>query len=205
MTRRVSLYRWDELPLDKVTEMVARKVIAGERQTLVQVYLKKGALVPQHAHASEQMIYVLQGALRALVDGEELDRARGRGAAGRRPAPRTRPKRSTTRSCSTSRGTDQEAAWLACGCWSRSSIVVGPVARSGCTTGSSALKNQTQNGWRQIDVQLKRRHDLIPNLVNTVKGAMEFEKGHAHGGDGGAREGDGARPVRPTRAARKAS
>ena len=39
------------------------------------------------------------------------------------------------------------------------------------------LKNQTQNGWRQIDVQLKRRHDLIPNLVNTVKGAMEFEKG----------------------------
>ncbi len=38
------------------------------------------------------------------------------------------------------------------------------------------LRNQTQNGWRQIDVQLKRRHDLIPNLVNTVKGAMEFEQ-----------------------------
>jgi LemA protein len=33
-----------------------------------------------------------------------------------------------------------------------------------------------QNGWKQIDVQLKRRHDLIPNLVNTVKGAMEFEQ-----------------------------
>jgi LemA protein len=39
------------------------------------------------------------------------------------------------------------------------------------------LRNQTQNGWRQIDVQLKRRHDLIPNLVNTVKGVMEFERG----------------------------
>jgi LemA protein len=38
------------------------------------------------------------------------------------------------------------------------------------------LKNQTLNGWRQIDVQLKRRHDLIPNLVNTVKGVMEFER-----------------------------
>jgi LemA protein len=38
------------------------------------------------------------------------------------------------------------------------------------------LRNQTQNGWRQIDVQLKRRHDLIPNLVNTVKGVMEFER-----------------------------
>ncbi len=40
-----------------------------------------------------------------------------------------------------------------------------------------ALKNQVTNAWKQIDVQLKRRHDLIPNLVNTVKGAMDFEKG----------------------------
>src|SRR6185295_4594929 len=39
-----------------------------------------------------------------------------------------------------------------------------------------ALKNQVANAWKQIDVQLKRRHDLIPNLVNTVKGAMNFEK-----------------------------
>jgi len=38
------------------------------------------------------------------------------------------------------------------------------------------LKNQVVNAWKQIDVQLKRRHDLIPNLVNTVKGAMDFEK-----------------------------
>lgn len=42
--------------------------------------------------------------------------------------------------------------------------------------GLVTLRNQVQNGWRQIDVQLKRRHDLIPNLVNTVKGAMEFER-----------------------------
>ncbi len=38
------------------------------------------------------------------------------------------------------------------------------------------LRNQTTNGWKQIDVQLKRRHDLIPNLVNTVRGYMEFEQ-----------------------------
>jgi LemA protein len=38
------------------------------------------------------------------------------------------------------------------------------------------LRNQVQNGWKQIDVQLKRRHDLIPNLVSTVKGYMEFEQ-----------------------------
>jgi LemA protein len=39
-----------------------------------------------------------------------------------------------------------------------------------------SLRNQTQNAWKQIDVQLKRRHDLIPNLINTVKGAMGFER-----------------------------
>lgn len=38
------------------------------------------------------------------------------------------------------------------------------------------LRNQVTNGWKQIDVQLKRRHDLIPNLVNTVRGQMQFEQ-----------------------------
>ncbi len=42
--------------------------------------------------------------------------------------------------------------------------------------GLIALKNQVANAWKQIDVQLKRRHDLIPNLVNAVKGQMDFEK-----------------------------
>ena len=47
----------------------------------------------------------------------------------------------------------------------------------GAYNGLIALKNQVVNAWKQIDVQLKRRHDLIPNLVNTVKGAMDFERG----------------------------
>src|SRR5437660_1926270 len=38
------------------------------------------------------------------------------------------------------------------------------------------MRNQALNGWRQIDVQLKRRHDLIPNLVNAVRGSMDFER-----------------------------
>jgi LemA protein len=42
--------------------------------------------------------------------------------------------------------------------------------------GLVSLRNQVQNAWKQIDVQLKRRHDLIPNLVTTVKGAIEFEQ-----------------------------
>jgi len=47
----------------------------------------------------------------------------------------------------------------------------------GAYNGLISLKNQVANAWKQIDVQLKRRHDLIPNLVETVKGAMQFEKG----------------------------
>jgi LemA protein len=46
----------------------------------------------------------------------------------------------------------------------------------GAYNGLISLKNQVLNAWKQIDVQLKRRHDLIPNLVNTVKGAMDFER-----------------------------
>jgi LemA protein len=37
-------------------------------------------------------------------------------------------------------------------------------------------RNEVDNSWRQIDVQLKRRHDLIPNLVEAVKGYMQFER-----------------------------
>jgi LemA protein len=38
------------------------------------------------------------------------------------------------------------------------------------------MRNAADNSWRQIDVQLKRRHDLIPNLVEAVKGYMQFER-----------------------------
>jgi quercetin dioxygenase-like cupin family protein len=68
----VRLHRWDELALEKVTEMISRKVISGEREMLAQSYLKRGAIVPMHAHESEQLTYVLQGALKFVVNGEEI-------------------------------------------------------------------------------------------------------------------------------------
>lgn len=71
MTLRASVVRWDELPLERVTEMVSRKTVSGGELTLTQVFLKKGALAPLHSHTREQMIYVLEGALRFAL-GEDL-------------------------------------------------------------------------------------------------------------------------------------
>src|SRR2546430_583607 len=68
----VRLHRWDEIALEKVTEMLSRKIVTGHREMLAQVYLKRGCLVPMHSHESEQMTYVLQGALRFLIEGEEI-------------------------------------------------------------------------------------------------------------------------------------
>ena len=53
-------------------------------------------------------------------------------------------------------------------------ILVAIVA--GMYNGLVRARNETKNSWAQIDVQLKRRYDLIPNLVETVKGYMKFEQ-----------------------------
>ena len=68
----VRVHRWDEIALEKITEMISQKIVTGERQMLAQIYLKRGALVPMHSHESEQMTYILQGALRVRVGGEEM-------------------------------------------------------------------------------------------------------------------------------------
>ncbi len=68
----VRLHRWDEIPHEKVTEMISRKLITGEREMIAHIHLKRGALVPMHSHESEQMTYVFQGALKFLINGEEI-------------------------------------------------------------------------------------------------------------------------------------
>jgi len=55
-------------------------------------------------------------------------------------------------------------------------LVVLAAVLAGMYNGLVRLRNQVKNAWSQIDVQLKRRHDLIPNLVETVKGYAGHEK-----------------------------
>jgi quercetin dioxygenase-like cupin family protein len=71
-SQTVRLHRWDEIALEKVTEMLSRKLVTGEREMLAQIYLKRGCIVPKHSHESEQITYVLQGALKFLIGGEEI-------------------------------------------------------------------------------------------------------------------------------------
>jgi LemA protein len=55
-------------------------------------------------------------------------------------------------------------------------IVIAVIAFVGMYNSLVQLRNRVKNAWSQIDVQLKRRHDLIPNLVETAKGYMTHER-----------------------------
>ena len=90
--------------------MISRKIVTGEREMLAQIYLKKGALVPMHSHESEQMTYVLQGALKFLIDGEEITVGKARCCRSRRGSS-IRPRRSTTRSSSISSVRSGRTGW----------------------------------------------------------------------------------------------
>ncbi len=57
------------------------------------------------------------------------------------------------------------------------SVVILLVMMASTYNGLVRLRNRVRNAWAQIDVQLKRRHDLIPNLVETAKGYMTHERG----------------------------
>ena len=69
----VRLFRWDQMPKEKVTDLLDRRLITGEHMMLAHVYLKKGCVVPKHQHENEQLTYVLEGALRFWIgeDGKQ--------------------------------------------------------------------------------------------------------------------------------------
>ena len=63
-------YRWADVPKEQLSERLSRRLITGERVMLAHVYLKRGCVVPRHAHENEQFTYILEGALRFLI-GED--------------------------------------------------------------------------------------------------------------------------------------
>ena len=65
-------FRWEDLPLEPVTDKLSRKLITGQRMMLAHIYLKKGSIVPKHQHENEQLTYVLEGTLRFHM-GDDLE------------------------------------------------------------------------------------------------------------------------------------
>lgn len=66
----VKSFRWDSMKKERVSDMLERRLITGERVMLAHVYLKKGCIVPKHSHDNEQLTYILEGSLRFWI-GED--------------------------------------------------------------------------------------------------------------------------------------
>jgi quercetin dioxygenase-like cupin family protein len=69
----VTFYRWDDMPKERVSDELDRRLITGEQVMLSHVYLKKGAIVPQHNHHNEQITYILEGGLRFWIGEDESE------------------------------------------------------------------------------------------------------------------------------------
>lgn len=61
------LYRWEDIPTERLTDSLSRKLVTGQRMMAAHVYLQAGCVVPWHAHENEQFSYVLSGELRFRV------------------------------------------------------------------------------------------------------------------------------------------
>lgn len=72
-TREATWYRWDDMPKEKVSDTLDRRLITGDRMMLAHVYLKKGAIVPTHSHDNEQITYILEGALHFWLGADGKD------------------------------------------------------------------------------------------------------------------------------------
>lgn len=66
-------FRWDDLPWEPLNPLLDRRLISAERIMLAHVQLKKGCLVPRHAHENEQLTYILSGALRFWLGEDESE------------------------------------------------------------------------------------------------------------------------------------
>ena len=63
---------WESVPLEIMSDMISRKIVMGDKAMVAQVFLKKDAVVPEHHHESEQITYILEGALKFEIEGKEV-------------------------------------------------------------------------------------------------------------------------------------
>jgi quercetin dioxygenase-like cupin family protein len=64
--------RLQDIPVEHLNPLIDRQFVAGERSMLARIILRKGSIVPTHSHDNEQITYVLEGALKFVIEGKEL-------------------------------------------------------------------------------------------------------------------------------------
>lgn len=64
-------HSWEQMPWESVTPDISRRFVTGRNVTVAQIDLKKGAVVPEHEHLSEQVTLIVSGALNFRIGGEE--------------------------------------------------------------------------------------------------------------------------------------
>src|ERR1700742_3635714 len=70
-------YTWEEMDKEVLSPTIGRKIISGEKAMVAQVFLAKGAIVPEHFHESEQITYILEGALEFELEGKKVVVSKG--------------------------------------------------------------------------------------------------------------------------------
>jgi len=63
---------WQTIPLEDLNPLLQRQFVVGQEIMLARVLLKKGCIVPEHSHHNEQLTYILEGALKFWIDGQEI-------------------------------------------------------------------------------------------------------------------------------------
>ena len=63
---------WESVELEELSSLLKRQMIVGDQVMLARVLLKKGCVVPRHSHHNEQVTYILDGALKFVLNGEEV-------------------------------------------------------------------------------------------------------------------------------------
>jgi quercetin dioxygenase-like cupin family protein len=73
MEKKAVFHRWEDMPKERVSDNLQRRLITAERMMLAHVYLEKGCIVPKHSHENEQLTYILDGALHFWLGEDESE------------------------------------------------------------------------------------------------------------------------------------
>ena len=73
----MQLYDWSQIPKEQLNPQIARQVVHGAKLTIARLFLRKGAVVPDHSHHHEQVTVLEEGRLLFTIDGQEQELAGG--------------------------------------------------------------------------------------------------------------------------------